>query len=96
MTVNFPTIIGYGTLNIKEKMDFYKKINFVDMIINDSKLLSFSFDIIKSRYEIITDNKIDNSFYKDLFEDNVVVEDLKNYLFCDDETFYNKYGVRTY
>ena len=66
MTINFPAIIGYGISNMKEKVEFYRNIGLIDMVINNSRLLSFSFDFIKARYSIITDNNIENEFYKDL------------------------------
>ena len=39
------------------------------------------------------DNNIENEFYKDLFEDNVVVEDLKVFLFASDKVFFDKYHI---
>ena len=93
MIINFPAIIGYGISNMKEKVEFYRNIGLIDMVINNSRLLSFSFDFIKARYSIITDNNIENEFYKDLFEDNVVVEDLKVFLFASDKVFFDKYHI---
>ena len=77
----------------KPFIEFYRNIGLIDMVINNSRLLSFSFDFIKARYSIITDNNIENEFYKDLFEDNVVVEDLKVFLFASDKVFFDKYHI---
>lgn len=90
-----PLLLGYDTNNLKKKLAFYKKNGLEKYICNNSHLLSFSLDLIEAREKVITDNKIDNVYYKDLFENNNCTTLLIDNLFLNEEDFYKIYNLTT-
>ncbi len=95
MIKSFPLLLGYDTNNIKKKLAFYKKNGLEKYICNNSHLFGFSLDLIEKRENIITDNNIDNVYYKDLFENNSCTTLLIDNLFLNEEDFYKIYNLTT-
>lgn len=59
---NCPIIFGYSTYSISEKLNYYKSINLLDYLCNNSYCLLYSLDFIKVRY-----NYVDKDLLSDLF-----------------------------
>ena len=95
MIKNFPLLLGYDTSSLKKKFAFYKSNGLEKYICNNSHLLSFSLDLIEAREKVISDNKIDNVYYKDLFENNSCTTLLIDNLFLSEEDFYKIYNLTT-
>ena len=95
MIKNFPLLLGYDTNSLKKKLIFYKNNGLEKYICNNSHLLSFSLDLIEAREKVISDNKMDNVYYKDLFENNSCTTLLIDNLFLNEEDFYKIYNLST-
>ena len=95
MIKKFPLLLGYDTSSLKKKLSFYKNNGLEKYISNNSHLLSFSLDLIIAHEKVITDNKIDNVYYKDLFENNSCTTLLIDNLFLSEEDFYKIYNLTT-
>ena len=95
MIKNFPLLLGYDTTSLNKKINFYKNKGLEKYICNNSHLLNFSFDLISAREKLITDNNIENTYYKDLFENNNCASLLIDNLFLSEEDFYNIYKKTT-
>ena len=95
MIKNFPLLLGYDTSSLKKKFAFYKSNGLEKYICNNSHLFSFSLDLIEAREKVISDNKIDNVYYKDLFENNSCNTLLIDNLFLSEEDFYKIYNLTT-
>ena len=95
MIKNCPLILGYDSNTLNGKLAFYKSNGLEKYICNNSHLLNFSLDLIKAREKVISDNKIDNVYYKDLFENNSCATLLIDNLFLSEEDFYNIYNLTT-
>lgn len=95
MIKNFPLLLGYDINSLKKKLIFYKNTGLEKYICNNSHLLSFSLDLIEAREKVISDNKMDNVYYKDLFENNSCTTLLIDNLFLNEEDFYKIYNLST-
>ena len=81
MIKNYPSILSMSTENLHDKINFYKSINLMDIIINDTKQLMISLKVVYARY----------MFYK-----NIGINiDKNNYtlLFIKNKDFERKYNI---
>lgn len=73
MTLNFPTLYGYKCGSVKEKIEYLRKIKLDFIILEKTKYLMVSLDLLHARYEFFTKEKgyiIDRNFYTTLFQLN--------------------------
>ena len=57
MMTDFPLIFGYDITNIEKKINFYRSIDLDNYLIQNSKILIYNLDYLKSRLNCIKDKK---------------------------------------
>ncbi len=82
MIKNAPIILSYDAKNMQEKIIFYKSINLGEVLVFDSKVLTYSLQLIKKRYEFMTKIKM-------------IIINIDNYdiLFLNDTKFFEKFNI---
>ena len=57
MMTDFPLIFGYDITNIEKKINFYRSVDLDNYLIQNSKILIYNLDYLKSRLNCIKDKK---------------------------------------
>ena len=79
MTLELPTLFSLSFENIPKKINFYKEIGLDFIVINDTKYLMQSVELSYARYNYVKNNNIQMKSY--------------GYLFYNEKTFKNQFGV---